>query len=384
MKTNLKTSICLFVILSGIFLKGVETLAHEGEHQINQISSPNPRYELKLGLNEFSILNSAVVAGLNKYGGDAELKLKMTKEENEIFWMLTLANTRAVEVLGYYLAEKSADLIKSINFDNLDANGKIALNTIKSLTAKVEYAQNNPVWDLVKASGAVVEDSSKWFIAGEQGKLQITGSKLAELRASKGEAVIAHGYVKVQGQIEVIRFAEKKENTLELFVMSQCPFGKNAEVSLINYLQNRSGKNQPRLDVRYIFYTNEQNGKKTFASLHGEEEIMENLVQMVIRDKYPQFFHRYLLKRADDHCPWEKTAKAIGVKDDAIKAIRQTLATEREAYIQKEYNYVVETYGQVEASPTYIWEGERVADIRQVDAFKNMASASASAASCSN
>jgi len=384
MKTIIKKSSCHLMVAATIFLNSMNAFAHAGEPRESDLVTPQPRYELKLNLNEFSILNNAIVAGLNKYGGDAEFKLKMAKEENEIFWTLMLANTRAIEVLGYYLAEKSADLIRIINFDNLDANGKIALNTIKSLSAKVEYAQSNPVWDLVRISGSIVEDSSKWFIAGEQGKLQITGNKLAELQAAKGKTIIARGYVKVQDQIEVVRFAEKKANTLELFVMSQCPFGKNAEVSLINYLQNRSGKNQPQLDIRYIFYTNEQNGKKTFASLHGEEEIMENLVQMVIRDKYPQFFHRYLLKRADDHYPWEKTAKVIGMKDDEIKAIGQILATGREALIQKEYNYVVETYGQVEASPTYVWEGERVTDIRQVDAFKDLALASASPASCSN
>jgi hypothetical protein len=105
---------------------------------------------------------------------------------------------------------------------------------------------------------------------------------------------------------------------------------------------------------------------------------------MVIRDKYPRYFHSYLLKRADDHCPWEKTAKAIGMKDDEIKAIAHTLATERESLIQKEYDYAVEAYGHVEASPTYIWEGERVPDIRQIEAFKEMALASASMASCSN
>lgn len=384
MKTIIRKSSCHLMVVATIFLNSVNAFAYADEPQENDMATPQPRYELKLNLNEFSILNSAVVAGLNKYGGDAEFKLKMTKEENEIFWMLTLSNARAVEVLSYYLAEKSADLIKTINFDNLDANSKIALSTIKSLTAKVDYAQRNPVWDLVKISGLVTEENGTWFIAGKQVKLQITGNKLADLQKAKGKPIIGHGYVKVQGQIEAVRFVEKKENTLELFVMSQCPFGKRAESSLLNYLQSYSGKTKPDLNIHYIFYANKHEGKVSYSAMHGEEEIKENVVQMLIRDRYPQYFHRYLLGRVDNHCSWENLAKELGMKDEEIKSIAQALVSERDSLIQKEYAYVTETCGIYDGSPTYVWEGERVAEIRHVERFKDMALASASTESCSN
>lgn len=384
MKTKLKISYCLPAIVMTSLLISTAAIAHEHSRRENVLAPAEPRYTITLNLNEFSILNSAIVAGLEKYGGEVQADLKMAKNGDEIFWSMTLPSTRAFEVLSYYLAEKSTALIKSMNFDQLDANSQIALRALKTLAEKMEYAQQHPVWQEIQLAGAVTEEQGAWFIAGDQGQYQITGEKLPELQKLKGKKVIVHGFMKEKGQIEAVRFVEKKPNTLELFVMSQCPFGQRAELSLLDFLQSRAGKNKPALDIRYIFYAKDQNGKTAFTSMHGEEELQENLVQMLIRDRYPEFFHRYLIKRADDRCAWQDVARQIGMKPEAVQAITASLEHERETLLQNEYEYVAGAHQVLDGSPTFVWEGERIADIQQIDTFKGFSFAPASTESCSN
>lgn len=350
---------------------GGKSSANEEEKQENTLIPQNPWYELKLNFNEFSILNSSIMGGLKKYGGGAEFNIRMAKEGDEIVWTLTITNPKLLEVLFYWTAEKSAELINSLDTNNFDDATKLTLATMKSVNQKVAHAQTSPNWDPVTLSGLVVEEDGLLFIEGEKGKYQATGEYLEELAQRKGKRVIAKGFVKVEDQIEVRAFLEKKENTLELFVMSMCPFAKIAECSILEFLETYSEHPKPSLEIRYIFYKKDEGGKQVFTSMHGEQEIEENLVQMVIRDGYPEFYHNYLLKRVDDNdTPWNELAKETGLKDEEVKSIERTIEKERETLIQQEYDYVTGTYQIYDGSPSYVWECERVADITKVDAFK--------------
>jgi hypothetical protein len=340
---------------------------------------------MKLNLNEFSILNSAIVDGLKKYGGNINMSLNMAKENEEIFWTLTTDNQRVFQAVSYYLAEKSSDLIRNINVDHLDANGKIALKAMKSLSLKAEDARENPVWDPVKVSGVVSEEKENWYITGKTGKYQITGKMLSEIQKVRGKAVVAAGVVKTEGQFELAGFIEKRANTLELFVMSHCPFGQKAVSSMLNHLLNHSNESKPRLEIRYIFYKKNENGKEMFTALHGEKEIQENLVQMIIRDRYPRAFNDYLLMRASDmQSPWEKLASGSGLGEKKIRLIARTIETDREKLIREEYEYAVNTYQISDGSPTYVWESEIVTDISTIEPFKEINSANLAMNNCAD
>ena len=115
-------------------------------------------------------------------------------------------------------------------------------------------------------------------------------------------------------------------------------------------------------------------GKDTFVALHGEPEIVENLAQMVIRDRSPEVFRKYLgLRAANAAVPFAKLAVQAGLKESEVRDIGQTMVREREALILKEYEYATGRYGITDGSPTYVWESERVADLRRIEAFKGMA-----------
>lgn len=373
MRRYLKEGSCVFlIVLIYFFCNAVQVSAKE-EKQDNKLTPQKPRYEFKLNLNEFSLFHSAIVGGLKKYGGGTEFNLRMAKQGDEIVWAVTISNPRIIERLNYYIADKSADLVTAINADSLDHNSKIELKAMKSLIGKVNYGQNNPIWDLVQISGLVVEDNGVLFMEGDKGKYQITSNKLTELGETKGKPIIVNGFIKVKDQIEVVSFLEKKENTLELFVMSMCTFARIAESSLLDFLETYPRKSKPSVEIRYIFYKKKEGEKIIFTSLHGEEEVKENLVQIVIRDEYPQFYHNYLLKRVDDSdAPWDKLAKETGMKGKDVKSIERTIEKERETRIQQEYDYVTGTYRIYDGSPTYVWESQRIADIRKVEAFKGL------------
>lgn len=67
------------------------------------------------------------------------------------------------------------------------------------------------------------------------------------------------GYIKTAGTIEPAKAIERQVNTLELVVMSKCPFGTRAEDAVIEHLKTMSQAEQaPTLDVRYLFYKKEE------------------------------------------------------------------------------------------------------------------------------
>ncbi len=336
----------------------------------NEFTPQPPRHLLTLNADEYSLFNEAAAAGLAKYGGAIEFDLKMAKIADENRWMLTIRNGKLLRVLKFWLGEKSIDLLSSVpDMGKLGKNHQVTLKAVTSLAAKIDTAQDKPLWDEVTLSGLVTEENGNCFIKGKQGNCQITGEHLENLRHLKGKAIVAQGMVKVKDRFEVTRFTLKKENTLELFVMSQCPFGQMAESSVILFWKSLSEDQRPELEIHYIFYRRNDG----FTSLHGESEVIENLVQIVIRDDYPDFFHPYLLKRIDDKTGnWQELAGETGMENEAIQAIEQKITAERETLIQTEYNYVMGTHQIFDGSPTYLWESERIDDIRQVEAFHEL------------
>jgi len=105
-------------------------------------------YELRLNLNEYSVLSSAAVLGLNQYGGEISLNLKMTKEGENIVWTIRFEDEKMLDLMKQRVAEKAIDLLSAVSdFGNLDKNSQIALQTAASLYAKINDAGSHPATD---------------------------------------------------------------------------------------------------------------------------------------------------------------------------------------------------------------------------------------------
>jgi hypothetical protein len=329
-------------------------------------SFKNPHQVLKLTANEYSILNEAEADGLLKYGGSGDFQVTMAEVGNEVTWTVTIDNPRLMELLGIFVGEKTVKLVQGLDPNSLDPSEKVALEAVKSLTQKMEHAQKNPIWDSLRLSGLVVRQGANWVIQSGGDVFTLVGGKLEELKSLNGKLVVANGFVKVPGQFEVASFVEKKANTLELFVMSFCPFGQKAEANLLAFIDSTNAMARPKIEIHYIFYKQQKEGKDVFVTLHGEEEMVEDLVQMVIRDNYPQIFQIYLQVRAtDDSTPWQQLVENLGLRPSDEAAIEKLITTRRDEMIKNEYNYAVQ-YGITDGSPAYVWESEPVSNLNKI------------------
>lgn len=100
---------------------------------------------------------------------------------------------------------------------------------------------------------------------------------------------------------------------LDLFVMSQCPYGVKAVDAVEPVLKN-FGNSRAKIDFNVHFIGNESGGK--FSSLHGQPEVDENLRQICAQKLYRTGYKymKYLLCRNKDYRKpdWQSCAKKIG------------------------------------------------------------------------
>jgi hypothetical protein len=147
----------------------------------------------------------------------------------------------------------------------------------------------------------------------------------------------------------------RKPNTLEVFVMAQCPYGAQAEGKIIDAQKlGRIGKDI-KIDVKYIVSVNGD----SFRSLHGNAEWEEAVRQLIIKDKYPNKFWKYLEIRNKDYqsSRWDVAAEEAGINP---KIFRKEWKRGVEL-LKKDAEYSNKMGAN--ASPTFLWEGRVVTDI---------------------
>ncbi len=189
--------------------------------------------------------------------------------------------------------------------------------------------------------------------------------KTPDLRA-KLEQQIAAGYVQENDdylifphltRTGVYREKEAKPGLLEVFVMSQCPFGAMAENLIIRAQQEGKIPQDVNVKLRYVVSYNPQSG--AFQSLHGSAEWEENVRQLLIAKYYPKKLWKYLEIRNKDYrsSRWDKAMDEAGINSKKIMKKFDTEGVEllkEEAAYSQEYN--------ISASPTFLWEGKEVLD----------------------
>jgi hypothetical protein len=334
---------------------------------------PEAKYEAHLNINEFSMLNSSMADGITKYGGVIDVSLKMSRANDEIEWVLSCNNSIILEVLGQYVAEKSIEILKAVDPDNLSANVKNTLKVIKTLSGKIEYSLKNPIWESKTVKGLLSNFGDELYLQNDTLKLLLTGTQLSRVYALRGKEIIATGYIKAKNQFEITKSIEKRDNVLEIFGMSLCPFAQRAEGLILANFDKLSINERPKLEVHFILYKKIEAEKTMYYSLHGETELIEDLVQILIRDNYPDYFIRYLLTRLkDSSLTWTDVALQADLHKNDIENIKNMLNSQRDNLLDKEYNYATLTYEIFDKSPSYVWEGEKVKNLSEIPFLKNL------------
>lgn len=102
----------------------------------------------------------------------------------------------------------------------------------------------------------------------------------------------------------------------DLYVMSLCPFGVQAENGILPVAKALEGF----VDLRLHFIASEKEGGG-FQALHGQPEVDENIRQLCVRKLSPAKYMDYILERNKDYKSpdWQKAATAVKLDPAAIE-----------------------------------------------------------------
>lgn len=133
-------------------------------------------------------------------------------------------------------------------------------------------------------------------------------------------------------------------NKLDLFVMSECPFGTPALDAMEEVLENFGDQ----IDFN-VYYIASENADGTFRSLHGQTEVDENARGLCAIEYYPEDYEymEYIWCRNDDlKADWKKCATDFPKVTNCFES--------EEGYELLSENIKMANQLQVGASPTWI------------------------------
>jgi len=323
-----------------------------------------PKYLIEIKSEEYPIFSQAVFNGIYTYNSKIEYNVKLNKSTNGLTCILAINDISSLNAIKYYLSEYTMQLIPN-DISKIDNGIKWKISTAKLITQKINSALENPLKYEFYTKGYIEEIDNNYFVSNlKDGYILIQNDEEVSISNYLNQEVVVSCLLNADGSLNVSHIYPVMENTVEIYIMSLCSYGQKAVSSLIHYLDDNEGL-KTELKVRYIFSKSDD----TFTSLHGELEVIENLVQICIRDEYPKLFNEYFLERYDNKSDsWEIIAKNIGFSNSQIREISAKINNSRYVLIDKEYNQ----NRKFNSSPTFLWEGEQIKDIRKLDGFKGI------------
>jgi glutaredoxin len=144
----------------------------------------------------------------------------------------------------------------------------------------------------------------------------------------------------------------EKKQTLEMFVMSQCPYGAKAMIAA-HEVANHFGK-----DVKFEVHFIGDGDASNLSAMHGPDEVAENIRELCAVTKFPKD-HKglaYLACRSKNYkdMNWQPCAKEVGIDEKVIAACEKG---EGKELLAKSYANA-KSLG-IGASPTFLGNGRR-------------------------
>ncbi len=144
---------------------------------------------------------------------------------------------------------------------------------------------------------------------------------------------------------------KKEKPDVELFVMSYCPFGNQAEDTMEPVYDLLS--DDINFDVHYIVSVQEDK----IQSLHGQEEVDQNMREVCVKNKYGMDSFWDFITYVNENCGsggvcWKEAADEIGVNSQEI----QSCVNENGLEYMKENAQISKEAGAT-GSPTLILNG---------------------------
>ena len=163
-----------------------------------------------------------------------------------------------------------------------------------------------------------------------------------------------------------VEIPKTEKPVVQLFVMSQCPYGVQAENGIKSVVELMGSS----IDFQLKFIAND-NGDGTFASLHGQNEVDEDIRQICIMKYENAKLWTYLECVNKDYqnigTVWENCAKTIMIDVEKIK----TCANNTEGAELLKANIKTADELQVQGSPTLKINGVDYSGARSADGYKS-------------
>lgn len=138
--------------------------------------------------------------------------------------------------------------------------------------------------------------------------------------------------------------------TVQLFVMSYCPYGITAENSIAKTL--KALKDYVNFELHFV--VGEMDG--TIQSLHGQKEVDMNAAQICVGKIAPDKQMDFIVEfNKNTNQPWQDAAKKLGISENDVK---NCLDSGYGLDVQKEDAKLCERLN-VQGSPTLIIDGQR-------------------------
>lgn len=151
--------------------------------------------------------------------------------------------------------------------------------------------------------------------------------------------------------------------TLDIFIMSQCPFGTQATVTLLE--AKRRQRIPQDLTLRWHYIADRSTTTPSgFVSLHGPDEVAEDVRQLVIQANFQAQFPVYLEKRFGDFAQksWQEAAQASGLDPGRLEELVRLEGAQRLGEEVRITNTLA-----VRSSPSFLWENQLlIRDLRQL------------------
>lgn len=336
-----------------------------------------PRYSAALTYGEFSAVHAAADRAYHAHS--PTLRVRLAGEGESASWVVEFGDSTQLDAIASRLAE-FARVGEAPHTAAAPAGGPDTsrCEAARTALARLRAARFAPLWDVTSAEGELVYRDGAWHVATAGAPVPIRAADPGvRPDALAGRRVLASGVVHTAGVLDVLKLVEVRRGTLDLFVMSLCPFARRAELSVLDRLATMP--DSVALDVHYIFYPQGDSAGAPLTSMHGEDEVRENLVQMWIRDHFPDSFRRYLRLRSGSDERWEVLARRAGLLAGDVIRLAQGIAQRRDELAAREYDRVANVWGVRDGSPTFVWESRVVPDLRRVPGFEALV---ATAESC--
>lgn len=156
---------------------------------------------------------------------------------------------------------------------------------------------------------------------------------------------------------------------VQVFVMSKCPYGVQAEQAFLPAAQAFGND----IDYQIKFIAN-QNADGTFNSLHGQPEVDEDLRQVCIMNQTPDKFFSYLKCQDDNYAAqkdlgttWQACATGAGI--DSAKV--NTCATGQAGKDLLAANIKAANDNNIGSSPTVMINGVKYSGARTAQALQS-------------